>query len=194
MPFQVFDVHAEDYDRWFDDNPEVFRVQRDILWRCMQQQGFTGVGIEIGVGSGRFAVPLGIPLGLDPSFSLLRMARSRGVEVIRGIAEQIPLCSETCGFALMMTSLCFVQDPVRACQETYRILKRGGKMMVGFLERGGEIVTTHMLSPDKGRFLRYARFYTGEDIMAFLGDAGFHDLQTLHRFRGFSVIVAEKPS
>jgi ubiquinone/menaquinone biosynthesis C-methylase UbiE len=193
MPFSVFDDHAENYDRWFEDHPEVYQTQRDILWRCMQLCGFTGVGIEIGVGSGRFAVPLGIPYGLDPSLPLLRMAHLRGVEVIRGIAEQMPFCSETCDFALMMTSLCFIQDPARACQETYRILKRGGKVMVGFLQRGGEIVTTYTLSRDKGEFLRYARFRTQEEIRAFLRYAGFSAIETLHRYRGFSVLVAEKP-
>jgi ubiquinone/menaquinone biosynthesis C-methylase UbiE len=193
MPYHVFDDHAEDYDQWFEDHPEVYRIQRDILWRCMRQRGFTRVGIEIGVGSGRFAVPLGIPFGLDPSLYLLHMARSRGIEVIRGIAEEMPLCAETCDFALMMTSLCFVKDPARACRETYRVLKRGGKVMVGFLERGGEIVTTYTLTPDKGRFLRYAHFRTAEEITAFLGYAGFYAIEILHRSRGFSVLVAEKP-
>jgi SAM-dependent methyltransferase len=193
MPYHIFEVYAQDYDRWFEDHPEVYRNQRDILWRCMQLRGFTGVGIEIGVGSGRFAVPLGIPYGLDPSLPLLRLARLRGVEVIRGIAEQIPFCSEACDFALMMTSLCFIQDPAQACQETFRILKKGGKVMVGLLERGGEIVTTYTLAPDKGRFLRHARFRTADEITALLGYAGFYGIEVLHRSRGFSVMVAEKP-
>jgi ubiquinone/menaquinone biosynthesis C-methylase UbiE len=193
VPYRVFDSYAQDYDHWFEDNPEVYRVQLDILWRCMRKSGFTGVGIEIGVGSGRFAVPLGIPFGLDPSLHLLDMARSRGIEVIRGIAEQMPFCAETFDFALLMTSLCFIPDPARACQETCRVLKRGGKVMVGFLEQGGEIVTTYTLTPDKGRFLQHALFRTGDEITTFLGYAGFYAIKILHRSRGFSVLVAEKP-
>jgi hypothetical protein len=93
------------------------------------------------------------------------MARSRGIEVIRGIAERIPVCSETCDFTLLMTSLCFVQDPAQAAwRRTF--LRRGGKVMVGSLERGGEIVTTDSLSSDKGRFLRYAHFRISDEITA----------------------------
>jgi ubiquinone/menaquinone biosynthesis C-methylase UbiE len=190
---RVFEDQAEEYDRWFGDHPEVYRVQRNILWGCMRQRELSGTGIEIGVGSGRFAVPLGIPVGLDPSLSLLHRARSRGVEVIQGVAEQMPFCSETWDFALMMTVLCYVQDPAMVCTETYRILKRGGKVLVGLLERGEEIVTTYTRSHDKGRFLRYAHFRTAEEIRTFLADAGFYAIETLHQHQGFSVIAAEKP-
>jgi len=38
-----------------------------------------GTGIEIGVGTGRFASQLGIKLGLEPSKSMASLARQRGM-------------------------------------------------------------------------------------------------------------------
>jgi len=38
-------------------------------------------GLEIGVGTGRFASPLGIEYGIDPSEKMLEIAKKRGVKV-----------------------------------------------------------------------------------------------------------------
>lgn len=34
-----------------------------------------GKGVEIGVGTGRFSAPLGIKLGVDPSWEMSKLAR-----------------------------------------------------------------------------------------------------------------------
>jgi hypothetical protein len=40
-----------------------------------------GYGVEIGVGTGRFAVSLGIAVGVEPSPAMAELARRRGIEV-----------------------------------------------------------------------------------------------------------------
>jgi hypothetical protein len=54
---RVFYEFASDYDRWFDDHSEVYAAQIRLLRDAVPQ---TGRGLEVGVGSGRFAVPLGL--------------------------------------------------------------------------------------------------------------------------------------
>src|SRR6202011_4339241 len=49
-----------------------------------------GVGMEIGVGSGRFAAPLGIRYGVDPSVKMRTLAQARGIEAVEGVAEKLP--------------------------------------------------------------------------------------------------------
>ena len=44
-------------------------------------------GIEMGVGTGRFAVPLGIRWGMDPSIRMVKMAKARGLQVVAARAE-----------------------------------------------------------------------------------------------------------
>ena len=46
--------------------------------------------MEIGVGSGRFAQPLGVKIGIDPSRNMLKFAKERGIQVIRGGGENLP--------------------------------------------------------------------------------------------------------
>ena len=91
----VFEEHAGDYDAWFDEHNSVYQAQLRILRETVPD---FQRGLEVGVGSGRFAAPLGIKFGIDPSQKLTVMAKHRGVEVNRGVAEhrrivQVPLIS-----------------------------------------------------------------------------------------------------
>ena len=62
--------------------------------------------IEIGVGriNGKFALPLGIKLGIEPSFEMRKIAESRGIRVIDGVAENLPLEDESFELVLMAVS------------------------------------------------------------------------------------------
>jgi len=83
----VFEEHAGDYDAWFDDHNSVYQAQLRILRGAVPdfQRGF-----EVGVGSGRFAVPLGIHRGIDPSQNLALMAKHRDIDVALGDSSKIP--------------------------------------------------------------------------------------------------------
>ncbi|WP_243670030.1 class I SAM-dependent methyltransferase [Methanoculleus chikugoensis] len=73
------------------------------------------------------------------------MARERGVEVIRGRAESLPLRDGSCSSVLMVTVVCFLDDPVRAFHEIHRILvPPGGTLVIGFLERDGEVARKYL--------------------------------------------------
>jgi SAM-dependent methyltransferase len=85
--FDVFDENAAAYDAWFDENPSIYRMELEAV------RGFIpaiGEGLEIGVGTGRFALPLGITIGVEPSPRMAALARQRGIEVREGIAEALP--------------------------------------------------------------------------------------------------------
>jgi ubiquinone/menaquinone biosynthesis C-methylase UbiE len=75
MPFDVFDIHAERYDRWYNDHKIIYRQELQLI---RHYSGALGWDLEIGVGTGRFAAPLGIRLGIDPSLPMLRIAKTRG--------------------------------------------------------------------------------------------------------------------
>jgi hypothetical protein len=59
-----FDEYASQYEDWFERNKFAFESE---LRAIREQLPKSNNGIEIGVGSGRFAVPLGIKIGIDPS-------------------------------------------------------------------------------------------------------------------------------
>jgi SAM-dependent methyltransferase len=152
---RVFEELAADYDRWFDDHAEVYGAQLQLLKRAVPS---SGLGLEAGVGSGPFAAPSDICCGIDPSFPLAKMAKSRGVEVTIGVGENLPYRSGSFDHAVMMAVICFLDDIAGVLREIFRILSMSGIIVPGFVERDGEIFRHYRAEPEKGRFLRPARF------------------------------------
>jgi SAM-dependent methyltransferase len=181
----IFDDHAGDYDRWFDEHGAVYEAQVRMLQNAVPR---TGRGLEVGIGSGRFAVPLGIVYGIDPSRELLKMAKSRGIEVMIGEGEHLPYRADSFDYVLMMTVICFVDDMGALFHEADRVLVPGGILITGFIERGGEIEKIYRNEKTKGRFLRYARFWTEDEVTRLLEEAGFTRVKVAQRSRGFCVI------
>ena len=189
MTRDVFERYAREYDRWFEEHraeyqAELARVRR--LLPCPDARA-----VEVGVGSGRFAAPLGIRIGIEPSRALGRMARGRGIEVVRGRAEAIPLRDRSCSSVLMVTVICFLDDPVRAFCEIHRVLAPQGTLVIGFLEREGPVAQKYLHEKGKHRFLSRARFYSSGEVREFLGHTGFC-VTAIEARAGFCVLAARK--
>jgi SAM-dependent methyltransferase len=186
---RVFDEYAGDYDQWFDEHGDVYTEQVRLLRNAVPQ---TGRGLELGVGSGRFAVPLGIRYGIDPSGKLIAIANTRGVEVVLGAGKYLPYRTGIFDHVLMMTVICFLDNPSGALRESFRVLVNGGDLILGFIEKGGEIAVQSRQEKTKGRFLRFARFLTTDELIRFLNGAGFSDVSVIWRSRGFCVMKGWK--
>jgi ubiquinone/menaquinone biosynthesis C-methylase UbiE len=102
----------------------------------------SGRVLEIGVGSG-FNLPLYDTathvIGLDPSATLLAMARGVGgvrpsLELVEGVAEAIPLPGHSVDTVVSTWTLCTIPDVARALAEMRRVLKPGGRLL--FAEHG----------------------------------------------------------
>lgn len=185
----VFDQFARDYDRWFDTHAEAFSAQLALLRTVIPE---TGEGLEVGVGSGRFASSLGIHYGLDPSPALLTMAGQRHVETALGIGEHLPYRSGTLDFVLMMTVICFLDDISQSLREAFRVIRPNGIIIVAFLEKDGEIAVRESCGKSRGRFLQHATFRTAGEVMTGLGTAGFSGILRVHSPHGFCIITARK--
>ena len=177
----AFENNVERYEQWFMDNPLAYvselRMVRELL-------PTSGSGIEIGLGTGRFAAPLGITKGIEPSRSMAELARKKGIEVIPGVAEHLPFKDKEFGFVLMVTTVCFLDDMEMAFQEVSRVLKPGGSFVIGFVDRDSPLGKEYQKRKDKSAFYQHATFYSTDDIVSHLQRAGFGKLvfrQTLFR-------------
>jgi ubiquinone/menaquinone biosynthesis C-methylase UbiE len=128
-----FDSDAEEYDRWYD-SPEGRAIFETEL-RCLHSicPRFDGRWVEVGVGTGRFASALGVHEGIDPSASMLEIAKGRRIQVTPGSAENIPFPENTFDGILMALTLCFVIDAEIALGECQRILRSSGKLLIGII-------------------------------------------------------------
>jgi SAM-dependent methyltransferase len=189
MPQDIFEEYADDYDRWFDEHRDEYHAELARIRTVLPPPD--NRSIEVGVGSGRFAAPLGITLGIEPSYALARMARQRGIDIIRARAEALPIRHDSCSSVLLVTVICFLEDPVLAFRELHRILIQRGFLVVAFIEREGQIHRNYLQERGKGRFLSRARFYSSDEVQALLRSSGFRVIKVNSQV-GFCVIAAEK--
>ena len=100
---------AKEYDQWFDDNKNTFLSELEAVRFFLPKHGS---GIEIGAGTGRFAMELGIKYGIEPSENMALFTKQRGSEVTIGNAENLPYEDESYDFAIMVAVDPFVKDVV----------------------------------------------------------------------------------
>jgi len=130
--------------------------------------------IEVGVGSGRFAQALGIDIGLDPSSKLLEMAKDRGISVFLGKGEEMPFQDGVFGTVFFVVTLCFVDSPRRTLGEAARLLRSGGKVVLGMVLRDSPWGQLYRGEKQRGhRFYRHATFYDYDEVGMFLRQIGF---------------------
>ena len=165
-----FNLHHQRYEAWFIKHEvayisELLALRPFIPWK--------GRGIEIGVGSGRFAAPLGVQVGLDPSSAMLTQAKLRGIEAVEGVAENLPFTESSFDHALVVTTICFVDSPEIMLSEAHRVLKPGGRLVIGFIDRESALGKNYLNHQAENVFYRDARFYSAHEVEKLLREARF---------------------
>ena len=178
LPFQRYTVR---YENWFEDNPWVYQAELKAV-ACLLPDG--NYGMEIGIGTGRFAEPLGITIGVDPSSHMREIAQKRGIKVVGAVAESLPFKNALFEFILMVTTICFVDDINRSFAEAFRVLVRGGYLIIGLVDRNSPLGQTYFRNQHSNVFYKEATFFSVEEtleIMKKAGFAGFSFRQTIFR-------------
>ncbi|MFW5788757.1 MAG: class I SAM-dependent methyltransferase [Spirochaetota bacterium] len=167
---EPFDLHHEKYERWFTRNRFAYDSELRAVERLLPSAGH---GVEIGAGSGLFAVPLGITVGVEPSPAMRELAAARGLEVHDGIAEDLPFENEEFDYALMVTTICFVDDVHAAFSEAARVLKPNGRFVIGFVDRASPLGRAYEKHKADNVFYREAVFYSTDEVLGLLRAHGF---------------------
>ncbi|HEK85466.1 MAG: class I SAM-dependent methyltransferase [Candidatus Saccharicenans sp.] len=178
---EIFDQLALEYEAWFEKNKYAYQSELEAIRRVLPK---TGPRLEVGSGTGRFAVPLGIKLGIEPSEEMARIAKQKGMEVIKGVAESLPFPDAHFGFILMVTAICFFDDVEAALKEAWRVLKSGGSLIIGFIDANSPLGRNYQEKKDKSRFYRQANFFSADEVISLLKKSNFNQfylLQTIFR-------------
>ncbi|MCD6599634.1 MAG: class I SAM-dependent methyltransferase [Dehalococcoidia bacterium] len=171
MPItEPFEQYSTEYENWFEENGFAYQSELAAIRELIPDHK---KGIEIGTGTGRFAAPLGIEIGIDPSPKMREIAKSHGLEVYDAVAEALPFSDASFDFALMVTTICFLDDVEAALKEAYRIIKPSDSLIIGFIDKDSPLGKLYQQHKKKSVFYDVATFYSVSEIISLLKKVSF---------------------
>ena len=183
-----FDEYLNEYEEWFVQNSAVYSSELQAI-RLISK--IPENAVEIGVGSGLFAEPLGIKSGIDPSEAMREKAKERGIHVVDGVAENLPWKDNSIDYVLMVTTICFVDDVKKSLSEVYRVLQNSGSFVIGFVDKNSPVGQLYQKNKEESLFYKDATFYSTEELFIYLKEAGFSIKKTRQTIFGMLSEVAE---
>jgi len=167
---ESFEKYAHLYDEWFDKHNSIYE---DELKTIKKLVGTHTNGLDIGCGSGRFAIPLNIDTGVEPSKQMRELAKDKGLDVFDNTAEQLPFKNETFDFAIMITTICFLDNPLKALQEANRVIKKDGFLIIGFIDKDSSVGKKYHSTKKESKFYNDATFYSANEVVSLSKSANF---------------------
>lgn len=168
---QTFDLYAEDFDRWFNENKEIYLSE---LYALQASRPYGRI-LDIGVGSGVFASKLGVEVGIDVSVVMLEKSRKRGIDVVQADVKALPLRSGSFDTVISTFTICFVDQVQRMLEEAHRVLKRGGRFVLGEITLDSTWGKAYSRQGRAGhRFYSKASFFTYSQTVKMLSSSSFN--------------------
>ena len=171
---------ATPYDSWFDTSlgGTADRLQKRLVFRMAKPQAGESA-LDVGTGTGHYACALASRglrvIGVDSSEAMLNVARAKGAPVVWqwGEAESLVFSDNTFDLVLSITALEFALDAPRALGEMFRVLRPGGRLVVGVLNADSPWGQVYMREARKHDTpFRYAHLYTHAEFLDLLGVHG----------------------
>jgi len=176
----AFDKAASGYDDWYatEKGRQVFVAEKRLLERMLPR---SGVGLEIGAGTGVFAETLTGSrrvVCLDLSREMLAKASRRGLPCVLGSADKMPIRDDALGFTYMVTVVEFLKDPVAVFREASRVTARGAPVVALTINADSSWGSLYASIAGSGdQIFSHATLYTPAEIDAIGSLAGLHSVK-----------------
>ncbi|MGB5269504.1 MAG: class I SAM-dependent methyltransferase, partial [Eudoraea sp.] len=150
------------------------RLEQDLILNLVGDVADRRV-LDIGCGDGVLLVELGQRganvVGLDASRAMLEAARKRASEqktdvaLGLGLAEHLPFADQSFDVVVAVTILCFVAEAEQTFTEIGRVLRPGGRLVIGELGKWSTWAVRRRIKGWLGSPLwRYGRFRTAREL------------------------------
>lgn len=169
---EIFNSNVAKYELWYENNKFEYLSEIEALKKVIPKNG---KGLEIGVGTGRFASMLGIEFGIDPSEKMIEVAKKRGINVVKCEGENLPFEDNNFDYAAIIITICFVKNPLKVISEAKRVLKKNGKIIIGIIDKNSFLGQKYQKK--ESVFYRVAHFFSVEEIDDMLIKNGFENIE-----------------
>jgi SAM-dependent methyltransferase len=155
-------VAAVRYEQWYrEQGRQADFLEKGLLAKLLAEFPQAHTALEIGCGTGHFARWLAERklrvTGLDISARMLAEAcKFNGLTYLRADALNLPFMDRSFDLALLITTVEFVPDPLRALAEAIRVARQG--IILGVLNRWSLLALKYRRSGT--RLWKSARFFT----------------------------------
>lgn len=174
---EAFDTVAGIYDDWYDhpQGKQVFEAEKNAVDQMIPR---TGLGIEIGAGTGVFAESLTnidrTILCLDPSVEMIKKARKRKMPSLLGVGVPLPIRRDLLDFGYMVTVLEFLNDPVALFKEVKKYSKQNAALSILFINSDSSWGDLYQNIGEKGDpVFKQATLFSLEQVSTLLNKSGY---------------------
>ena len=175
-------MKPEAYEAWYQTPRGMWTS--DVEFRLVQQVLKAEPGQELldtGCGTGHFSrrfADLGLRVtGIDPDTAAIEFAarQSAGIDYLLGSTTSLPFPDASFDHVTAVTSLCFIDDPVLAVEEMWRVSRK--TVCLGLLNRHSLLFKQ---KHDRGGY-RHARWDRVQDVSLWLNRLQPQPARTLYR-------------
>jgi ubiquinone biosynthesis O-methyltransferase len=178
------DLGPDAYARWRASEIGVIteRLERRLILELVGDVGGCRV-LDVGCGDGEFALELAkrgaIVVGIDASPEMVNAAKSRpkpqdtDISFQVAMAEHVPFPAGQFDVVTAITTLCFVDNAAPVFQEIARVLRPGGRLVIGELGKWSMWAAGRRIRAWLGsRLWRRGRFRTANELRHLAEQAG----------------------
>ncbi|WP_456435435.1 class I SAM-dependent methyltransferase [Thermovibrio ammonificans] len=177
MGSNPFNGGAFEYDAFYSTpfGRKLLRLEGRLLEELLKPYR-AGPLLEVGCGTGawmEFLKGKGFTpvVGVDISLPMVKVARSKGLEVVVGNATDLPFKNRSFKASYFVTSLEFIENPLKALSEAIRVTEKA--LLIGFLNRHSLLNLKRRLKALLGlkTVYRHARFFTLKEVKELVAKA-----------------------